>query len=89
MAFSRDVNEIDSEDPTLLDLSVDSRPPPRSFIRKILHWIYTHKSTLIVLYILLLSEAVRGITIPSQSGYVESVRTLLAPYRTPHHPLNC
>lgn len=74
MALSQDAESPDS-DPTLLDLSADSQPSQRSFIGKILHWIYSHKSTLIVLYILLISEAVRGITIPSQANYVKLVRS--------------
>lgn len=31
-------------------------------------------STLVVLYVLLMSEAVRGITVPTQADYVRSVR---------------
>jgi hypothetical protein len=63
------------EDEVEIDLENGSPTPYRSFFAKCLSWLYDSRSTIIVLWVLLMSEAVRGITIPTQSNFVKFVRS--------------
>lgn len=66
----------DDQSDQMVDLKLPpvESPPPISI--KIKAWLIRWKSPLLVLWLLLMSEAVRGITIPTQANYIEDVRRL-------------
>ena len=70
-----------SHDDVELDLQISRsslQPPLRT---RIWRWLYQSRSTFVVLWVLLISEAVRGILIPTQANFVKFVRFLRSLFR--------
>jgi len=58
-----------------IELEASQMPPPSSPLKRFTHWFANSTSIITVLWILLLSEAIRGIVLPTQAKYVHSVRS--------------